>query len=616
MTCRILAVGKCKGVVESLLWAASAGVTRASEINLLWADGTQEDLQSLVPQLSAYHCVREILPEDASWQGFRAKLEVTLWQTETADTAENDQGEDALLWQALTAACDDASLERKRRTVSFAKTLQTLSQDSPLRQWIHEIEQEEEAQVLLCGHSDEEEAAAKLPLLAKYLRENLSEKHRIGALLFLPQERKGTQAAEALLSREDWLCADILNAVYWLGLPEDAWREQQKSCSLLDWLATRCMQHFFFQKADGCYAYHGADAWISWQVFEEDAELYRKRYGTLWRLAVWAEGIMDPTVNAALAGKNVLQARGLGCDAACYRAVRKLLASRADANAWQAVMTCLRGFNQWLGQMMDAVPVTMRYKNTQSKMQLEAGENYRSLLEAYGQWVMMQEDIKTSGMDTESVVRRGVIQENEADEALRLAREQHDEVLRLEGNQRVLDRRTGGMAKMRLMDQMASGIARAMEQEQAQAERGRKALENTEDLKLRHSIRRLENHLRLLHTEWDRVLKDQDEAEENQVDRLPPVIPEGTREENALIAPDCWTLASDLQKITEVREHKAKWAEASGKLSTAVEGAACHDAQEILRVLMDKLNVSARQETSSVGILLAGLLEAAGEVEP
>ena len=612
MTCWILAVGKCKGLVESLLWAASAGVIQADAWKILWLDGAQENLQVLQKYTAAYQQVREILPADAVWQGFRASIEILPWQTENAKSVVADNQEDALLWQALTVGCDASALERKRKTVAFAQVLQNLPENSPFKIWLDGIK--EGSQVLLCGHSGDETASARLPLLAQYLRDTLGEKARIGALMLLPETKDEVQSTEALLSREDWLEGSTLNASYLLGMPEDAWRETAEGESLLDWLAMKCIAHFFDGGEDGCFTYRTADAQFTWQTFQEPS--YRKNYGALWRLNLLAEGTMDTMVTAALAGKNVLQARGMGCDAACYRYVKKLLTEASGAAQWQAVMTCLRGVDAWMRRMLNAIPVTMQSENVQNHMRQEAAENYRELLEAYGQWVMMQEEIERSGMDTESTVRRGEIQENEADEAIRLAKEQHDEVLRLEGNQRVLDRRTGGMAKMRLMEQMADGIAHAIEVEQARVVQDREALEEEDDLSLRHSVRRLENHLRLLQAQWKRVTEDQDAAEEAQIDRLPPVLPENAEDAGALIDRGARMLASNLAQCTDVRAHKAKWAEAAEMLPTAVRGATCRTSQEILRSLGEKRNTTATQgETSAVGVLLMQLLDAVGEVE-
>ncbi len=251
-------------------------------------------------------------------------------------------------------------------------------------------------------------------------------------------------------------------------------------------------------------------------------------------------------------------------------------------------------------------------------MQLSSGENYRKLLDAYGSWMLMEEEIHRSGMDTESVVRRGEMQENEADETLRLAREQHDEVLRLEGNQRVWDRRTGGMAKLRLMEQMAEGIEAAIDREEKQVQAERKALGmDTENLSLRHSLHRLENHLRLLRAQLQRVIEDQDAGEAEQIDRLPPVLPEDKKTENGLVDSRLWTQMKALKNAGEARERKALWAEASQLLPDAVLGGKSAAVQDVLQTMTDKKNEKLPAEgTSPLGTFMEHLLHAVQEETP
>ena len=230
----------------------------------------------------------------------------------------------------------------------------------------------------------------------------------------------------------------------------------------------------------------------------------------------------------------------------------------------------------------------------------------------------MEEEIHRSGMDTESVVRRGEIQENEADETLRLAREQHDEVLRLEGNQRVWDRRTGGMAKLRLMEQMEEGIEAAIDREEKQVQADRKALSmDTENLSLRHSLHRLENHLRLLRAQLQRVTADQDAGEAEQIDRLPPVLPENEKPENGLVDNILWAQMKALKNTEEVRDRKALWAEVSQLFPCAVQDGKSASVQEVLQTMTDKRNEKLPEEGASpLGILLERLLRAVQEETP
>ncbi len=616
MTSRILFLGQGGGrLAESFLWAAAAGVLHADgksmeEVQILCVDETTEALQRLTPQLDAYRQVRSIMPVDSSWQGFRTALTVTSWKTEKHDASLPKEGEEALLWQALTAGDDASTLQQKQKAIDFALMLQHLPEDSHLRQWLGANPET----LLLCGYADDKDTAARLPLLTRYLKENVKN-IRLGVLLLLPEQDENQQTAEALLQQDGWQ----QDAAYLLGMPEDC-RQTRNAAEprLTDWLSIRCAVHFFCQDGQGCFAYRAEENGMSWRMFGDAEKDYRQGYGTLLRLALLAEGTVNATVTAALQGKNVLQARGMGCDAAFYRYAKKLLQGKREQEEWQAVMTLLHGFAAWMERMTSAVPAAMRNQETQSAMQLSSGENYRKLLDAYGSWMLMEEEIHRSGMDTESVVRRGEIQENEADETLRLAREQHDEVLRLEGNQRVWDRRTGGMAKLRLMEQMEEGIEAAIDREEKQVQADRKALSmDTENLSLRHSLHRLENHLRLLRAQLQRVTADQDAGEAEQIDRLPPVLPENEKPENGLVDSSLWMQMKALKNMEEVRDRKALWAETSQLLPIAVQGGKSASVQEALQTMTDKRNEKLPEEGASpLGILLERLLRAVQEETP
>ena len=616
MTSRILFLGQGGArLAESFLWAAAAGVLRADgksmeEVQILCVDETPEALQHLTPQLEAYRQVRSIMPADASWPGFRTALTVTPWETEKHDASLPKTEEEALLWQALTAGDDASALQQKQKAIDFAMMLQHLTEDSRLRQWLGENPET----LLLCGYADDEDTAARLPLLTQYLKETMKN-IRLGVLLLLPEQDENRQTAEALLQQDGWQ----QDAAYLLGMPEEC-RQTGNAAEprLTDWLSIRCAVHFFCQDGQGCFAYRAEEHWMSWRIFGDAEKNYRQGYGALLRLALLAEGTVNTTVTAALQGKNVLQARGMGCDAVFYRYVKKLLQGEQKKETWQAVMILLHGFAAWMEQMTAAVPAAMRNEETQRAMQLSSGENYRKLLDAYGSWILMEEEIRRSGMDTESVVRRGEIQENEADETLRLAREQHDEVQRLEGNQRVWDRRTGGMAKLRLMEQMEEGIEAAIDREEKQVQADRKALSvDTENLSLRHSLHRLENHLRLLRAQLQRVTADQDAGEAEQIDRLPPVLPESEKPENGLVDSSLWTQMKALKATEEVRERKALWAAASQLLPCAVQGGKSASVQEVLQKMTDKKNEKPPEEGASpLGILLERLLRAVQEETP
>ncbi len=616
MTSRILFLGQGGGrLAESFLWAAAAGVLHTDdnsmeEIQFLCADETPEALQHLMPLLEAYQQVCAMMPADSNWPGFRTALTVTSWETEKQHPSLPKTEEEALLWQALTAGNDAPALQQKQKAIDFAMMLQHLTEDSRLRQWLGEGPET----LFLCGYADDEDTAARLPLLTQYLKENV--KHiRLGVLLLLPEQDKNPQTAEALLQQDGWQ----QDTVYLLGLPEDC-RQNRNAAEprLTDWLSVRCAVHFFCREEQGCFAYRAKEQWMSWRMFGDAEKDYRRGYGALLRLALLTEGIVDTAVTAAVQGKNVLQARGMGCDAAFYRYVKKLLQGKQEKEAWQAVTTLLDGFAAWMEQMTSAVPAAMRNEETQRAMQLSSGENYRKLLDAYGSWMLMEEEIHRSGMDTESVVRRGEMQENEADETLRLAREQHDEVLRLEGNQRVWDRRTGGMAKLRLMEQMAEGIEAAIDREEKQVQEDRKALGmDTENLSLRHSLHRLENHLRLLRAQLQRVIEDQDAGEAEQIDRLPPVLPENGKPENGLVDSRLWAQMKALKNAGEARERKALWAEASQLLPDAVLGGKSAAVQDVLQTMTDKKNEKLPAEgTSPLGTFMEHLLHAVQEETP
>ncbi len=245
MTRRILFLGQGGArLAESFLWAAAAGVLHANgksmeDVQILCVDETPEALQHLTTQLEAYQQVRSIMPAASSWPGFRAALTVTPWETEKHEASLPKTEEEVLLWQALTAGDDASTLQQKQKAIDFAMMLQHLTEDSHLRQWLGENPET----LLLCGYADDEDTAARLPLLTQYLKETMKT-IRLGVLLLLPEQDENRQTAEALLQQDGWQ----QDAAYLLGMPEDC-RQTGNAAEprLTDWLSIRCSNFFTYR---------------------------------------------------------------------------------------------------------------------------------------------------------------------------------------------------------------------------------------------------------------------------------------------------------------------------------------------------------------------------------
>lgn len=211
-----------------------------------------------------------------------------------------------------------------------------------------DLDRGQEVRVALCGSIFGGTGASGIPAISKYLRRRFqahSDRFILGGVLMLPYYH--VPAATADFRKEIVVSSDlfldkartalqyygmegmirdgeqdpsgIYDAVYLLGLPPEQFvttrlystgsQSQENDAHLLEWLAARSLAAFLrtgFRGADSrnidCYYHQWHTPCLCWDSFDEEALLYRDRYGALMKAAAVYFSECYATLRGCLAG--------------------------------------------------------------------------------------------------------------------------------------------------------------------------------------------------------------------------------------------------------------------------------------------------------------------------
>lgn len=265
----------------------------------------------------------------------------------------------------------------------------------------------EEARLLLVGSIFGGTGASGIPALSKYLHARFaadSDRFIMGAVLMLPyynvpaagvdtareiavdsgefldKARTALQyyGMEGMIRDGEEDDRGVFDAAYLLGLPPEHFvstrvyatgsQSQENDAHMLEWLAARCAARFFRTGFRGpaaanidCYYYQCHSLCFGWDSFDEEAPLYRARYGALLKSAAVFFSECYPTLRGAFNGSDRRAARVGYCAAYFHRLGRFSAAQRAQLSArLEALYHFLAFYTNWLYQLLATLPLAMR----------------------------------------------------------------------------------------------------------------------------------------------------------------------------------------------------------------------------------------------------------------
>lgn len=290
-----------------------------------------------------------------------------------------------------------------------------------------EIARGEKVKLILCGSIFGGTGASGIPAIARFLRERFragSDLFEIGAMLMLPyykvppssqneeleivvksstfldKARTALQyyGMEGMIRSGEGDEKGVFDALYMLGLPMEAFittriystgsQSQENDAHMLEWMATRCISHFFrtgFRGSEAhnidCYYYQWHTPQLSWQSFDSEEELYRKGYTSLLKAAALFFAELYPSVVKCAAGDRRSCTRIPYC-APYFSAFRKKgSAEQAHLEALvQSLYHFLNFYSNWMIQIVRTIPPTMREKRKSETLRTLAAENYDRLV--------------------------------------------------------------------------------------------------------------------------------------------------------------------------------------------------------------------------------------------
>ena len=290
-----------------------------------------------------------------------------------------------------------------------------------------EIARGEKVKLILCGSIFGGTGASGIPAIARFLRERFragSDLFEIGAMLMLPyykvppssqneeleivvksstfldKARTALQyyGMEGMIRSGEGDEKGVFDALYMLGLPMEAFittriystgsQSQENDAHMLEWMATRCISHFFrtgFRGSEAhnidCYYYQWHTPQLSWQSFDSEEELYRKGYTSLLKAAALFFAELYPSVVKCAAGDRRSCTRIPYC-APYFSAFRKKgSAEQAHLETLvQSLYHFLNFYSNWMIQIIRTIPPTMREKRKSETLRTLAAENYDRLV--------------------------------------------------------------------------------------------------------------------------------------------------------------------------------------------------------------------------------------------
>lgn len=475
---------------EALLCAACAGVLQADTLEVLLADTDRRGLRSaelLKAKYADYARVQSALSEQAqigAARPFQTEMNLHAWPERlpggAAPLREWTAGSetDALLCQALFDP-EAASLDLRegfhgRRALGqtvFAGLLNEAAahEDDALTALIADMQEAleagEEVRAVLAGSVCGGTGAAGLPMLARHIQAQTQGRARLGAVLLAASgdhedAAKGKEAIAAF-ARES-----ACSAVCVLGLPKSSCTSAPADYAhLTDWLAIYCMDVLLHRPTwpEGLFTVQADMKPLTWDVFGKAAERYRIAYGRLMKAAAAWTYAIGPQVKKRMEKPLYLRDCLFGWYAHFFRRARDISgACLEDAECLTRLMSVVL---LWLGGLMKTLPPEMTHAAELAEAQETAQSHYAALAELVGQLTMLDEVAqKDEDYEDGMVYRHHTEDDSEAEKAQQRIEAVKQEIERRTAEQERLNRRMGGAATMRLLQEALEDAQSASEE--------------------------------------------------------------------------------------------------------------------------------------------------------
>lgn len=288
-----------------------------------------------------------------------------------------------------------------------------------------ELDRGEEVRVMLCGSIFGGTGASGIPALSKYLRRRFqafSQQFILGSVLMLPyysvpasdadenqeivvrsdtfldKARTALQyyGMEGMLRSSETDERGVYDAVYLLGLPPEYFvtarlystgsQSQENDAHLLEWLAARDIAAFMRTSFRGegcanmdCYYTQWHTPHLCWNSFDQEALLYRDRYGALMKAAAVFFSECCPTLRGCLAGERRCLRVGY---CAPYFSRRISASQRAEAERQLDSLYRFWAFYAgWMRQLLGQLPPGMAHE-TDGLFSLKLLDELQALLQS------------------------------------------------------------------------------------------------------------------------------------------------------------------------------------------------------------------------------------------
>lgn len=555
-------------MATALICAAAAGVYPDETLNVLLADTAHQGLRSaemVTAQAADYERIRSLLPQER--EVFRTELRFASWPRQmpagaaTLQQWTQDSPTDQLLCQALfdQEAAQLNLLEgfhgrRMLGQVAFAGLLHEAQQheDDPLESladsMVQQIDEGIEVRVTVAGSLCGGAGAAGIPALLRYIHDRTGGKAQLAAVVTTAtsDEEDASSAREALdaLAREE-----CCGTVCVLGLPRASRVSAPGDYArLTDWLAVYCMDVLLHRPTwlRGVFTVQAEQGALSWSIFGRAEERYRRAWGRLVKAAAAWTGVIGPVVEKRLERPNFLRDSLFGWYARYFRRARgshQLLLEDA-----RSVSRLMRVVLLWLGGVCRTLPEDMKSARALGEAWAEGSDAYDQLTALVSHLGVLDDDAQRNDLYEDTLVhRRRDDGETESEQAMRRIDAVKMEIARRSAEQERLNRRMGGPAVMRMLqDALERAEADCREQREKYAEANRRidhaeSIAAPEDMyritDARTRLQRMERHQVQLDARAERIREDLAAAEAAQVRFDKPALKPGPAE-NGMFLPN------------------------------------------------------------------------------
>ncbi len=504
----LLVGGSGARVAEAMLCAACAGVFQAERLDVLLTDtdhrGTRsaEMLRAKYADYDRMQLSAAKLELEGPVVPFHTRMNFRAWPqqlpggAQTLSDLTHASEADALLCQALfgegTASLDlreGFHGQRELGQIVFSGLLEESvgDPDDALNVMIAEMREAsamgEEVRVVLAGSVCGGTGAAGLMLLARHVREQAGEHIRMGAVLLAASgdHEDPTGAREAIAA---FAAEEACDAVCVLGLP-------RSSCSaapadyahLTDWLAVYSMDVLLHrpQWLSGVFTVQAPEGPLSWEIFGKMADRYRMAYGRLVKAAAAWTYIIAPKVDKRLQHPMRLRDSLFGWYAHFFRNMSAdSRVHRGDVAGLSRLMSVVL---LWLGGLLKTLPPEMRHPQELAQARAEAWAHYEELTALVSHLTMLDDDAQKDEVYDQSIVyRHDTGNATDREQTLRRIDAVKQEIARRGAEQERMNRRIGGAAAARLMQEAQEAADAAWNELNVRYEEASRRIDHAESI--------------------------------------------------------------------------------------------------------------------------------------